>query len=1301
MKRKFTVLSAALVLLAFLAHPMGMWADEAQYVFNTDAGIAALGISKPSSGAGTSLSTTTPYTVGQISMSVTHGSTDTRVWNSSGTLDLRIYKSGGSLTFAAASGYNITGITIAGSAVGNFSVNNGTYSSGSWSNGTTGASSVTFTATNTGKINTITVTYSASGSTLQASDLALVNAPVELEFDLYDNASAQTISYTTSSTGAVTVSQSDYITATVNANNTITVTPVAVTNGPQTITVNQAADDTYDAGSVTFTVDIEDSTPSTGSDVTFDATVDKDLNNTTQGEGSIVKNGVTFTCSDGILGNGTEYRLYKNSTTTFSVESGTITQIVFTCTSGNPASGFATQTGWTTNGSNGTWTGNATSVSFVASSKQVRATQIVVTVETSGTPDPTISADNVDIAYSATSGSITYTINNEPSPAGTLTATVTEGNWLTLGQGTTSPIAFTCTANENTTARTATVTLTYTYNTDQTVSANVTVTQAAAPVSYTTIPALFNAATTTETSVYVTFNNWVVSGVSTNGKSVFVTDNDGNGFVIYYTTDMSSTFAAGNILSGTAVSCTLKKYNGFAELLNVTATDLTITSGGTVTVADVALADLAGVNTGALLHYDNLTCSVDNNKYYLSDGTTTLQVYNSLFTFDALEDGKTYNITGIYQQYNSTKEILPRSATDIEVVEVQHEEYTLTIGEMSHVSEIFLFDSDNESESIEITNNAATITDGTTVMVSFTIESGYVFESINVTYGDNQTVETTEIEPGEYYSFEMPAANATLAISATEYVAPSGDQYELYSGALVEGDYLIVYDGGAMNTTVTSDRLQYEAVTATNNVITTDNAAIVWHIAPSGQYWTIYNANADAYAASTGAKNKAQMLSDGTDDKALWTVSGTETYEFVNKQNTANNVNANLRKNGTFGFACYATSTGGALSLYKKVEDTPTGYPLTIVGVGEENWDEGKAGYYLIASPVTVDPSTVGMTTGEFDLYYFDQAEDDEWQNWKDNDETGHFNLVPGKGYLYAHKTGGQFTLTGTPYTGNGQIRLTKTDDASVDFQGWNLVGNPFGELAYLPERDYYIMKADGSEIIAPTNPSYSVEAMQGVFVIAEEDGETITFTTTRPANNGKSIALNLSNGSNVIDRTIIRFGQGRQLPKFQLNKNHTKVYIPQDGQDYAVVRSEEMGEMPVNFKAENNGSYTLNLSSENVEFAYLHLIDNLTGANIDMLQTPSYSFDAKTTDYENRFKLVFATGSSTGSDAFAFYSNGSFVINNDGNATLQVVDVTGRIINSESINGCANVNVNAAPGVYMLRLVNGDNVKVQKVVVK
>ena len=228
----------------------------------------------------------------------------------------------------------------------------------------------------------------------------------------------------------------------------------------------------------------------------------------------------------------------------------------------------------------------------------------------------------------------------------------------------------------------------------------------------------------------------------------------------------------------------------------------------------------------------------------------------------------------------------------------------------------------------------------------------------------------------------------------------------------------------------------------------------------------------------------------------------------------------------------------------------------------------------------------------------------------------------------------------------------------------------------------------EGSGAIAPT---------YGVFVYAaeEEDGQPLTFTTS--GSKGANLALNLSNGRNVIDRASVRFGEGRTLPKFQLNRNSTKVYIPVDNEDYAVVRSEGMGELPVNFKAESNGTYSLTLSAENVDFSYLHLIDNMTGADQDMLANPSYSFEAKTTDYASRFRLVFATGNDE--DNFAFFSNGSLIVNNEGNATLQVVDVTGRIIKCESINGCASVNIDAASGVYMVRLVNGDNVKVQKVV--
>ena len=76
------------------------------------------------------------------------------------------------------------------------------------------------------------------------------------------------------------------------------------------------------------------------------------------------------------------------------------------------------------------------------------------------------------------------------------------------------------------------------------------------------------------------------------------------------------------------------------------------------------------------------------------------------------------------------------------------------------------------------------------------------------------------------------------------------------------------------------------------------------------------------------------------------------------------------------------------------------------------------------------------------------------------------------------------------------------------------------------------------------------------------------------------------------------------------------------DGEDYAVVSAGNAGEIPVNFKAKENGQYTITVNPENVEMSYLHLIDNMTGADVDLLQTPSYTFEARTTDSAERFKL-------------------------------------------------------------------------------
>ena len=327
-----------------------------------------------------------------------------------------------------------------------------------------------------------------------------------------------------------------------------------------------------------------------------------------------------------------------------------------------------------------------------------------------------------------------------------------------------------------------------------------------------------------------------------------------------------------------------------------------------------------------------------------------------------------------------------------------------------------------------------------------------------------------------------------------------------------------------------------------------------------------------------------------------------------------------------------------------------------------EGYGEGEGHYYFIASPFDGTTADVeGLLTDEYDLYYFDQNEEYEWR-WNGDD------LVIGRGYLYASKETTTLIFTGEENTADeGEVLLTKTE--GTGWEGWNVVGNPLTKPAYI-DRAYYTLNNSSNYI--ECTAADAIDAAQGILVKAENDEEPLLFTAGEPTKSA-NLNLNLTQNGNLIDRASVNFSNGNQLPKIQLFANSTKVYIPQDNKDYAVVRADEMGEMPVNFKAQENGTYTFSFSNQNVEFGYLHLIDNRTGNDVDLIANPSYTFDANTTDYASRFKLVFATGNNLGDD-FAFISDGNIIVN--GNGTLQVFDVTGRMINSSDVTRSISTNV-------------------------
>lgn len=380
-----------------------------------------------------------------------------------------------------------------------------------------------------------------------------------------------------------------------------------------------------------------------------------------------------------------------------------------------------------------------------------------------------------------------------------------------------------------------------------------------------------------------------------------------------------------------------------------------------------------------------------------------------------------------------------------------------------------------------------------------------------------------------------------------------------------------------------------------------------------------------------------------------------------------------------------------------------------------------KDNYKLLAFPTANDINLSAITidnilhhfitSSTFDLYKFDHSQDLEWINFENGSHP--FTLIQnGVGYLYANTQSDRYEFNiSNLKPSNNNVTKNLAYISGKAFSGWNLLGNPFACNAYLLDgNDFYrLQEVEGeSKIVLAENNA--IAPMEGIFVVASTSGESVTFTADEPRG-GSMMDFTLRKAfmrSDVcLDRARVRFSEGQNMGHFDLMADPNRLYIPLDGKAMAVVNTQPIGELPLNFEAASDGTFVLGFTNKAEGLAYCHLIDNLTGADIDLLQQPEYTFDAKSNNYASRFRVVFvakdaSTGSATDdSETFAYNSNGSWIIVNEDQATLQVVDVQGRILSSETIEGCVSKNIQAAPGVYMLRLVKGENVKVQKVVVR
>lgn len=472
----------------------------------------------------------------------------------------------------------------------------------------------------------------------------------------------------------------------------------------------------YKPSECTFTITV--AAPFSGGDVTFDAGTDTDKGNTSQGKGSITKKVVTFACSNGVLGNGTEYRLYKDSQTTFTTTEGKITQIEFTQSGSYSISNLTPDTGSLVDL---TWTGRASSVVFTASA-QARASQIVVTVDLKADPELSFdeSADlnatvgepftapalanphelpvsyesnNVDVAtVDASTGTVAIIGVGEA----TITAS-TEGD-ETYSAGSVSYTIKVTAANQVVTpeialgaenffeSTTATITCktdgaTILYSTDkgetwQTYTGVITLTETTTIVAKATKEGatdseVCEAVTATKNNLeenlaalaaksagkyYVNFNNVVVTYV--NGNNAYM--KDASGAILLYKSGHG--FTAGQVINGVA-SVTLQIRNNNPQLTALTGVEGYSVVDGTAPEPTTVAADEwdTQINTvlGQYLKVTGATITSESSKYYVQLGEEKVQLYGQgdARTISVEDYDATYTIVGFPTMYNTTPEL--------------------------------------------------------------------------------------------------------------------------------------------------------------------------------------------------------------------------------------------------------------------------------------------------------------------------------------------------------------------------------------------------------------------------------------------------------------------------------------------------------------------------------------------------------------------------------------------------------------------------------------------------------------------
>lgn len=388
---------------------------------------------------------------------------------------------------------------------------------------------------------------------------------------------------------------------------------------------------------------------------------------------------------------------------------------------------------------------------------------------------------------------------------------------------------------------------------------------------------------------------------------------------------------------------------------------------------------------------------------------------------------------------------------------------------------------------------------------------------------------------------------------------------------------------------------------------------------------------------------------------------------------------------------------------------------------------------------------------------HWHQDGSNEWLGYQYTDNDGvHHNssednnepeLIRGKGYMLAVEQETYLQAYGKLNNGDVTYRdVTNTTASKI--AGANLLGNPY--QSYLDFKKFAEANAGEGKIWSAADKAFYVildedrkgyvnyhydaswneyaanrfiHMHQGFFVATAQSSTTAVFTNDMRNAKGFNttfrdeempryplVNLILEEGSGNKDYAVVELSRpkaGGAIKQKHLKAGKAQIYTHYNNEDYSIAFTEVgVTSVPVRFKTDERNAFTLTWNTQNGDFSYLHLIDNLTGVDIDCLENDEYVFGADPSDFESRFKLVFQyTGVEENefevNGNFAFFNNDELIVNGEGR--LECIDLQGRVLYVTDLYGPqSHVSLpEFSSGLYLLRFRNNKQVMVQKIIIK